>query len=75
MYEAKCSDCKKTTLLSFNPTKGKPVYCRSCLPRHRKKSMRQPMEPIKFNLKNAWARRGDNQRERKHKKTSVFRRN
>lgn len=31
----KCSDCGKTTTVSFKPTPDRPVYCRECLPKHR----------------------------------------
>ncbi|PVX23210.1 MAG: hypothetical protein CW716_12650 [Candidatus Bathyarchaeum sp.] len=57
MFEVKCTDCGKTTTVPFEPTKGKPVYCRECLSKHRKKPAREnSREPITFNMKNAWAR-------------------
>jgi len=31
LYDAKCSNCGKNTKLIFEPTPGKPVYCKSCL--------------------------------------------
>jgi CxxC-x17-CxxC domain-containing protein len=31
LYEVKCSNCGKDTKVIFEPTPGKPVYCKSCL--------------------------------------------
>ncbi|MGD6851915.1 MAG: CxxC-x17-CxxC domain-containing protein [Candidatus Bathyarchaeia archaeon] len=31
----KCSDCGKTTTVSFKPKPDRPVYCRDCLAKHR----------------------------------------
>lgn len=31
-----CSDCGVETQVPFKPTEGRPVYCRDCLPNHRK---------------------------------------
>ena len=31
-----CSECGKVTTVTFKPTQGRPVYCRECLPKHRK---------------------------------------
>jgi CxxC-x17-CxxC domain-containing protein len=30
LYPAVCSECGKPTEVPFNPTPGKPVYCREC---------------------------------------------
>ncbi len=30
MYSATCSQCGAETQVPFNPTPGKPVYCRDC---------------------------------------------
>lgn len=30
LYPATCSECGQPTEVPFNPTPGKPVYCRSC---------------------------------------------
>lgn len=30
LYPATCSECGKETEVPFNPTPGKPVYCREC---------------------------------------------
>jgi CxxC-x17-CxxC domain-containing protein len=31
LYDVKCSNCGKDTKVIFEPTSGKPVYCKSCL--------------------------------------------
>ncbi len=31
LYDAKCSNCGKSTKVTFLPEPGKPVYCKSCL--------------------------------------------
>jgi CxxC-x17-CxxC domain-containing protein len=36
MFKAVCSDCGKECEVPFKPTEGRPVYCRDCLPKHRK---------------------------------------
>ncbi|HHV23957.1 MAG: hypothetical protein PHG79_01685 [Methanosarcina sp.] len=36
MYPAICSDCKIETEVPFKPDPGRPVYCRECLPNHRR---------------------------------------
>lgn len=36
MYTVICSDCGVETQVPFKPTEGRPVYCRDCLPKHRK---------------------------------------
>lgn len=36
MYPAVCSDCGVETQVPFKPIEGRPVYCRDCLPNHRK---------------------------------------
>ncbi len=30
-YKADCSNCKKTTMVPFEPKEGRPVYCKECL--------------------------------------------
>ena len=30
MHKAVCADCKKECEVPFEPTAGKPVYCREC---------------------------------------------
>lgn len=36
MYNAICSDCGAETQVPFKPDPDRPVYCRDCLPNHRK---------------------------------------
>ncbi|MDD1693631.1 MAG: DNA-directed RNA polymerase, partial [Methanoregula sp.] len=36
MTKTTCSDCGKECEVPFKPTEGRPVYCRDCLPKHRK---------------------------------------
>jgi CxxC-x17-CxxC domain-containing protein len=36
MTKVTCSDCGIETEVPFKPTEGRPVYCRDCLPNHRK---------------------------------------
>jgi CxxC-x17-CxxC domain-containing protein len=36
MYNATCSDCGAETQVPFKPDPDRPVYCRDCLPKHRK---------------------------------------
>ena len=36
MYECTCADCGKDSEVPFEPKEGRPVYCRECLPKHRK---------------------------------------
>lgn len=35
MYAATCSNCGKATEVPFEPTPGKPVYCRECFQERR----------------------------------------
>jgi CxxC-x17-CxxC domain-containing protein len=30
-YKADCSNCKKTTMVPFEPKEGRPVYCKECM--------------------------------------------
>ncbi|MCQ1536393.1 hypothetical protein FTO70_12060 [Methanosarcina sp. KYL-1] len=36
MHKATCSDCGVETEVPFKPDPDRPVYCRDCLPNHRK---------------------------------------
>jgi CxxC-x17-CxxC domain-containing protein len=36
MTKVTCSDCGVETEVPFKPTEGRPVYCRDCLPNHRR---------------------------------------
>lgn len=35
MHEVTCAECGAETTVPFNPTAGKPVYCRDCFQKHR----------------------------------------
>ena len=35
MHKAICSDCGKECEVPFEPTPGRPVYCRECYQKHR----------------------------------------
>ena len=72
MFEAKCSDCHKSTTIPFEPTKGKPVYCKTCFSKHRTTRRGTPSGPITFDMKNAWAIRGNKWQGRKVEHRSVF---
>ena len=36
MFDVNCSDCGKKTQVPFKPDGKRPVYCKDCLPKHRK---------------------------------------
>ena len=36
MHDATCSDCGQPCQVPFKPMEGRPVYCRNCVPKHRK---------------------------------------
>jgi CxxC-x17-CxxC domain-containing protein len=38
LYPAVCSECGQATEVPFNPTPGKPVYCRDCFSNRRSSS-------------------------------------
>lgn len=35
-FNATCADCGKSCQVPFQPRTGEPIYCRNCLPKHRK---------------------------------------
>jgi CxxC-x17-CxxC domain-containing protein len=74
MFEAKCTSCKKTTAVPFEPTKGKPVYCKTCFAKRRTNHPVRSNKAIRFNMNNAWAIRGDKYTGKKQKPKSVFKR-
>jgi CxxC-x17-CxxC domain-containing protein len=74
MFDVKCSDCGKATTVPFEPTKGKPVYCRTCFSKHRSNQPERSSVSTRFDMKNAWAIRGDNWQGRKEVHQSVFKR-
>ena len=36
MYPCTCADCGKDSEVPFEPKQDRPVYCKECLPKHRK---------------------------------------
>jgi len=36
MYKCTCADCGKDSEVPFEPKPDRPVYCKECLPKHRK---------------------------------------
>lgn len=40
LYPATCSECGKDTEVPFNPSPGKPVYCRECFQSRKQNSPR-----------------------------------
>jgi CxxC-x17-CxxC domain-containing protein len=72
MFNVKCTDCGKSTTVPFNPTKGRPVYCKTCFAKHRTNQQEQSGVNTRFNMKNAWAIRGDNWQGDKEVHKSIF---
>ena len=72
MFEVKCTSCKQATTVPFEPTKGKPVYCKTCFAKRRTNRPVRSSEPIRFDINNAWAIRRDKHTRRKQKPRSVF---
>jgi len=72
MFDVKCTDCGKSTTVPFEPTKGKPVYCKTCYSKHRTNQRERSGVNTKFDMKNAWARRGDDWQGRNEEDHSVF---
>ena len=74
MFEVKCTECGKSTTVPFEPTKGKPVYCKICFSKHRTEQREMSSVNKRFDMKNAWAIRGDKWQGRKEVHHSVFKR-
>ena len=74
MFEVKCTSCKQTTTVPFEPAKGKPVYCKPCFTKRRTNRPIRSREPIRFDINNAWAIRGDKYTRIKQKPKSIFKR-
>ena len=72
MFDVKCTDCGKSATVPFEPTKGKPVYCKTCFSKHRIKQREMSSVSTRFDMKNAWAIRGDKWYGRKEVHQSVF---
>jgi CxxC-x17-CxxC domain-containing protein len=75
MFEVKCTECHKSTTVPFEPTKGKPVYCKACFSKHRTTRRRVSSGPITFDMKNAWAIRGDKAPKKTEEPKSIFKTN
>ncbi|PVX24118.1 MAG: hypothetical protein CW691_08500 [Candidatus Bathyarchaeum sp.] len=73
MFDVKCTECGKATTVPFEPTKGKPVYCRTCFSKRRSNQAERPVLSNKFDMKNAWAIRSDKRQKRKENH-SIFQR-
>ncbi|MFO8132352.1 MAG: CxxC-x17-CxxC domain-containing protein [Thermoplasmatota archaeon] len=37
MHKATCADCGKETEVPFKPTQGRPVYCRDCFSKRKRR--------------------------------------
>ena len=72
MFEVKCTECGKATTVPFEPTKGKPVYCRTCFAKHRTNKPERSTVGTRFDMKNAWAVCGNNRQKRNAVHQSVF---
>ena len=72
MYDVKCTDCGKAATVPFEPTKGKPVYCRTCFSKRRNNHQERASVSTRFDMKNAWAIRGDKWQGRKVTHQNVF---
>ena len=72
MFEVKCTSCKQATTVPFEPTKGKPVYCKTCFAKRRTNRPVRSSEPIRLDINNAWAIRRDKHTRIKQKPRNVF---
>jgi CxxC-x17-CxxC domain-containing protein len=71
MFAIKCSDCGKTEMVHFQPTVGKPVYCRICFAKYMSRGTEIVGRDSRFGPRQAWTRRRDGE-ERKKGYASVF---
>ena len=44
MYDAECSECKRSVKLPFKPDPGRPVYCRECFEKRKAQAAEKPVE-------------------------------
>ena len=72
MFEAKCTSCGKATTVPFEPTKGKPVYCKPCYSKRRSEQKEVTSVTERFDMKNAWAIYRNNRQGRKQENQSIF---
>lgn len=73
MFEIKCTECGNSATVPFKPTAGKPVYCKSCYSKRRRKQRNESSITKRFDMKNAWAIRGDDWQGRRKESHSIFR--
>jgi CxxC-x17-CxxC domain-containing protein len=71
MFEIKCSECGKPATVPFKPTAGKPVYCKSCYTKRRRKQSGSNATK-RFDMNNAWAIRGDDWQGQKEENHTFF---
>ncbi|MCW4006062.1 MAG: hypothetical protein NWF04_05650 [Candidatus Bathyarchaeota archaeon] len=57
LFEAKCTACGGTARVPFEPTEGKPVYCKECYAKHNARVQEQTRRNVSFESKHVWARR------------------
>lgn len=50
MYKCTCADCGKDSEVPFEPKPDRPVYCKECLPKHRKQKILDQFRLINFKL-------------------------
>ncbi len=50
MYKCTCADCGKDSEVPFEPKPDRPVYCKECLPKHRKQNIVDQFRLINFKL-------------------------
>jgi CxxC-x17-CxxC domain-containing protein len=73
MFNVECTECGKSTTVPFNPTKGKPVYCKTCFSKNKIKQQERSNLNM-LNMKNAWAIHRDDWKGRKEEEHhSIFR--
>ncbi len=72
MFEVKCTSCGKATTVPFEPTKGKPVYCKPCFLKQRNKQREVTNVSKRFDMKNAWAISRNSWQGRKQETKGIF---
>ena len=72
MFDVKCTSCGNATTVPFEPTKGKPVYCKPCFLKHRTNQKEVTSVSKRFDMKNAWAIYRNNRQTQKQEPQSIF---
>jgi CxxC-x17-CxxC domain-containing protein len=72
MFEIKCSECGKPATVPFKPTAEKPVYCKSCYAKRRRKQRSVSNASKRFDMNNAWAIRGNDWQGQKEENHTFF---